>query len=104
MDILMEIGLPAMLEQCAEECTELAQTCLKMARKLRGENPTPKTVSEIRGSIEEEMADVLLCISLLTDPSGSYIDVDDILSIESYKYNRWATRLEEAKKAKPYES
>lgn len=104
MDILMEIGLPAMLEQCAEECTELAQTCLKMARKLRGENPTPKTVSEIRGNIKEEMADVRLCIFLLTGPNGLDIRLHDISCIESYKHNRWATRLEEAKKAKPYES
>lgn len=37
------VGKPAMFEQLAEEATELAQATLKMARKLRGENPTPKT-------------------------------------------------------------
>ena len=42
-DIIDTIGLPAMLEQLAEECSELAQASLKYARLLRGENPTPKT-------------------------------------------------------------
>lgn len=43
MNLVNEIGVPAMLEQCAEECTELAQACLKLARKIRNENPTPAT-------------------------------------------------------------
>lgn len=49
-DILEMIGTAALLEQLAEESAELAQAALKMARKLRGENPTPKpaqTVSPI---------------------------------------------------------
>ena len=40
-DIIDSIGLPAVLEQLAEECSELAQASLKYARLLRGENPTP---------------------------------------------------------------
>lgn len=41
--VIEAIGLPAVLEQCAEELAELTQAALKMARKLRGENPTPMT-------------------------------------------------------------
>lgn len=33
-EILNRIGLPALLEQTAEECSELAQACLKYARLL----------------------------------------------------------------------
>ena len=40
-EILEHVGEAAVLEQTAEECAELAHACLKMARKLRGENPTP---------------------------------------------------------------
>ena len=50
MDITSEIGTPAVLEQTAEECVELAEAitsllrlahaCQKEARRLRGENPT----------------------------------------------------------------
>lgn len=42
--MLEKIGLPAMHEQLAEEATELAKEALKMARILRGENPTPVTM------------------------------------------------------------
>lgn len=41
-DVLDMIGTAALLEQLAEESAELAQAALKMARKLRNENPTPK--------------------------------------------------------------
>ena len=43
MKIIEEIGEAAMLEQLAEECTELAKAALKMARIIRKENPTPVT-------------------------------------------------------------
>ena len=39
MKIIEEIGEAAMLEQLAEECTELAKAALKMARIIRKENP-----------------------------------------------------------------
>ena len=41
--MIEQIGLPAMLEQMAEETAELTQALLKYSRKLRNENPTPKT-------------------------------------------------------------
>lgn len=69
------IGEPAMLEQTAEECSELAQACLKMARKLRNDNPTPKTDKEIRDNLCEEIADVLICIGELEN--GLIIDVNE---------------------------
>ena len=50
----------ALYEQLAEECSELAQACLKKARKLRNENYTPKTMEEINENLEEEYTDVQL--------------------------------------------
>ena len=50
----------ALYEQLAEECSELAQACLKKARKLRDENYTPKTMEEIDANLEEEYTDVRL--------------------------------------------
>nr|DAH43845.1 MAG TPA: hypothetical protein [Caudoviricetes sp.] len=47
----------------AEECSELAQACLKYARILRGENPTPKTQTEVLNNIIEEYTDVRLVAS-----------------------------------------
>ena len=61
MKIIEEIGEAAMLEQLAEECTELAKAALKMARIIRKENqriqhrllrkkPLPISVRNIRMS------------------------------------------------------
>ena len=58
-EILNKIGEAAVLEQLAEECTELAQSALKLARKIRGENPTPKSLEECKASLQEEAADVV---------------------------------------------
>ena len=54
-----------MHELLAEECCELALASLKMARILRGENPTPKTEAEVWDEIVEERTDVELCIQEL---------------------------------------
>lgn len=89
--IVDRIGLPALLEQTAEECTELAHACLKEARRLRGENPTPCTAEECKAAIMEEMADVELCLDML---NGSNYTLDLIVA----KLDRWRRRLDEAGK------
>lgn len=60
-----KIGLPATLEMAAEEAQELSHACQKMARVLRGDNPTPVTEAEAADAIEEEAADVMICIEEL---------------------------------------
>lgn len=55
MKIIEEIGEAAMLEQLAEECTELAKAALKMARIIRKENPTPVTEKEAIANIRENI-------------------------------------------------
>ena len=52
--MIEKIGTPAMLEQLAEEAAELSQAALKLARVLRGENPTPVTWREVRKHLIEE--------------------------------------------------
>ena len=94
-EILDIIGLPALLEQLAEECAELAQASLKYARLLRGENPTPKTEQECLESLTEEMADVELCNSLLM--GGDYVDFDAVMELIEVKDKRWHERLREAR-------
>lgn len=41
-EVIRTLGEPALLEQLAEECSELAQAALKMARLERGETPGEK--------------------------------------------------------------
>ena len=77
------------LEALAEEATELAQAALKLARVLRGENPTPVTYPEAHKLCTEESADVLLCLA------ATGMDKErDIDSLTEFKLNRWLERLE----------
>lgn len=85
------IGKAALLEQTAEEASELSQACLKMARKIRGENPTPKDTNDILENLNEEIADVILCCNELVDARiASY---DDIGGMAMKKYKRWCERV-----------
>lgn len=89
--IVKHIGKPVLLEQAAEECTELSHACLKMARKMRGENPTPKTMEEIKYSLTEEIADVLLCVQFIID--ADLVDDEHVDEIITEKHKRWISRL-----------
>lgn len=53
------VGLPAVVEQTAEECTELAKAALKLARVMYGENPTPVTKRKAQEDVIEEYSDVV---------------------------------------------
>ena len=92
--IVEHIGVPALLEQLAEECCELAQASLKMARKLRDENPTPKSIEDIRDNLVEEMADVNICISTLCDETN-VVDAAEMNVVSLQKKLRWKERLEQ---------
>ena len=76
------IGTPAMLEQTAEECVEMAHACLKLARYMRGENNVHKTIEEIYSNLSEEIADVSICMDeLLSAGVVSYESLDsDIIA------------------------
>ena len=82
------IGDAACYEQLAEEASELAHACLKAARILRGENPTPAILEEVHEKVEEEYTDVIVAATVL--------DIRKNNLIESHKIMRWATRIKEA--------
>lgn len=87
MRIIDEIGKAAMLEQLAEECTELAKAALKMARIIRNENQTPVTEEESIANIREEYTDVVQCAGELS------LTVDDEQMMR--KHERWEKRVRE---------
>ena len=76
-----------LLDQLAEEATELAHACLKASRIMRGENPTPVNIREAESKLIEEWTD--LC--LVADVIGLNLDED----IYDAKLNRWTARLNE---------
>ena len=59
--IIERIGRAAMLEQMGEEAAELSKAALKLARVLRGENPTPVTEEEAERALTAEFTDVQHC-------------------------------------------
>lgn len=79
-----------MLEQTAEECSELAQACLKLARILRNENPAYITKSQAMGNLTEEMADVMVCCGELL---ASLVDPANVSHAIDIKEKRMADRL-----------
>lgn len=87
----------ALLEQTAEECAELSKEVLKLARILRGDNPTPKSKAWVLQDVIEEIADVSLCIDVLKEALGCYKSVDEI---KEEKCNRWIERIEEKERKK----
>lgn len=93
-DVLEMIGTAALLEQLAEESAELAQAALKMARKIRNENPTPKSRTDCVANLQEEIADVELCISILP---AALNDPAEVSRTMSAKHRRWNERLHDEK-------
>ena len=96
--VVERIGLPALFEQTAEECMELAHALLKYARKIRGENPTPKSEEEILHNVIEEMADVRLCLDEIDTEIFTDDERNEMFRIINRKQERWYKRLEEAGK------
>lgn len=87
------IGTPAMLEQTAEECTELAQACLKLARLMRGENAVHKSLTDILDNLHEEIADVEICIGELK--RSRTVCEETLTKWNAIKVKRIETRLAE---------
>lgn len=98
-EVICSLGEPALLEQLAEECSELAHAALKLARLERGENPTPKTEEECVENLLEELGDVNLCMSVIEANRGIHIRC---LSVD--KKARWAQRIREARGEAPKET
>ena len=90
-EILDQIGEAALLEGTAEECAELAHACLKLARKLRDENPTPVAEVWIAASIQEELADLLNCVDILM--CLSWMVPEKVEEIKAEKMSRWGKRI-----------
>ena len=80
-----KVGEPELLCQCAEECAEMAQAALKLARILRGINPTPVSEDEARQNLEEEFNDIINC----ADDLGLHVDRNLIQRKQERFLKRW---------------
>ena len=93
--IIGAIGLPALLEQTAEECVELAHAALKWVRVKRSENPTPVSENNAWYNFVEELADLRACIKVLERYYGTDI-LFNTSCMEAEKVDRWLSRIREA--------
>ena len=91
MEIREMLDKTEILAQLAEEAAELAQAALKLRRAIDGKNPTPKSISECESALDEEIADVELCLCLLGFASDDHIDTQAL--IMRRKEERWLSRL-----------
>lgn len=90
--IAEKLSKAAILEQMAEEAAELAQAALKLARILRGENPTPVTEDAAELALQEEYCDVRVCARVLDE---RLCLLSGTTWLENQKMERWLKRLEE---------
>lgn len=74
-----------------EECTELAETALKLRRVLDGRNPTPITLQDAFSNLLEKYGDVINCIEVLITPTQNAKAIQSRLK----KRTRWVQRLKE---------
>ena len=92
--LIEKIGLAAMLEQTAEEASELAFACLKYARFLRGENKVyGYSETDLKNQLTEELADVYICATELI--SSNTVTCDKFIDIRQKKRDRMKERLKE---------
>lgn len=78
-----------LLCQLAEEAAELSKAASKLARVIRGKNPTPVTHKEAFDNVLEELADVRVCMMALGYDRYDY----SILMLMPDKIKRWVERL-----------
>lgn len=95
VEVNARVGIPylnsaAKLEALAEEASELSKAALKLARIYRNENPTPVTRQEATDNLNEEIADVLVCVRSLRE-----VNPEQIKEISGNKIIRWIGRLKE---------
>lgn len=94
MNIVDTIGIPAVLEQLAEECCELGQAALKLSRIMRGENPTPVSIEVAQFDFAVEAGDVTLVLDLLRRNGVRVANRKQ----KNHKMNRWIRRLKAEEK------
>lgn len=84
-----EIDWLEWMSQLAEEAAELSQAANKLRRAYIGLTPTPP--AEARYHLDEEAADVLVCLEILREKGD--LNMDDVLDIALTKAARWHGRI-----------
>lgn len=101
--IKQSMPLHEVLVQLAEECAELGQAALKLRRTLNPDaSPTNTTKQEANEHFREEVADVLLTLTIALDGDIAIAANDYITYIMAQKCERWVKRLMDAGRVKDH--
>ena len=93
--IFRNIPKVVLLDQLAEEATELAHACLKMSRVMKGYSTSPLDIEDCHDMLVEELGDLEACKIVLQLSEGDLMC--ESLKIASEKINRWARRIKAIK-------
>lgn len=85
---IREIPLIDRLNQLNEECGELIQASAKLIRTMKETGYTPVTKIEAKEHLIEEIADVSVCMTALSDIAP----LSDVGEIITQKAKRWEER------------
>lgn len=92
-NLVEAIGIPATLEQMAEEATELTHACQKLSRDLRGENLVHgRTREKLIKNLIEEMADCYVTMGEVRKITG-LVDNEELSDTIDQKRKRMRERL-----------
>ena len=72
---------------CAEECSELSQACMKFVRMFQNDPSLRNNEKSVMYSLNEEVADVLICICNLED--ATLINEEEVMCIVEEKCKRY---------------
>lgn len=86
------MGESYMLCQTAEEACELGQAALKVVRAMEGK--TPVSVKKARENLVEEIADVLVMVTVLKAGLLTVVENYDIEQEMDRKFDRFVDRIE----------
>ena len=91
--ILEKLDERTLLEQLAEEASEVVQAALKLIRAKRlNNNVTPKTEQEAMLNLMEEIEDFSIVITLLYRKDTKLLTTTGVTKWQN-KWKRWAERL-----------
>ena len=90
-EIVNRYGQGYIFRQLAEECAELAHASLKLIRAQN--NETPVSVTEAKGRLIEEMADVLVMSGIVLDAVLTAGDIRQIEEMGIAKEKRMQKRM-----------
>ena len=78
------------LEQLAEESSELTHAALKLARIKRGINPSPISETQAMENLVEELSDLILITRFV-------LDIEPDKEVINQKMKRWKNRIENSR-------